>query len=191
MEKDYEEDIAGCLEVLRKGGVILYPTDTVWGLGCDATDPIAVERIFSIKCRPGNKALIVLLGDLRDINRYVAAPPPEATDYLENDPRPTTVIYPQAIGLAENLTGEDGTVAIRVVRDDFCRHLVKRLRNPLVSTSANFSGQPSPAIFSEIHAGIRESVDYVVRYRQQDSTKHPPSRLVRFSPDGSVEVLRP
>ncbi len=191
METEYEEDIVRCLEVLRKGGVILYPTDTIWGLGCDATDPIAVERIFSIKCRPGNKALIVLLGDVRDINRYVAAPPPEAMAYLESDARPTTVIYPQAIGLAENLTGEDGTVAIRVVKDDFCRHLVKRLRNPLVSTSANFSGQPSAAVFSEIHAVIRESVDYVVRYRQQEILRQAPSRLVRFATDGTVEILRP
>ena len=190
METDYEEDILGCLEALRSGGVILYPTDTVWGLGCDATDPEAVERIFAIKQRPGHKALIVLLGDLRDINRFVAAPSPVAMEYLETSEGPTTVIYSDAIGLAANLTGNDGTVAIRVVKDDFCRHLIKRFRKPIVSTSANISGQPSPGIFGEINVNISESVDYVVRFRQNDTTRRSPSRLVRFSPDGNPEILR-
>ena len=147
----FTEDLERCLETLKNGGVILYPTDTIWGLGCDATNAEAVARIFHIKKRPDNKSLIVLVADERDVLQYVSAVDLSVFDYLESQSRPTTVIYPGAIGLAENLVSEDGSVGIRIVNDEFCRHLIKRFRKPLVSTSANISGNPAPANFREIN----------------------------------------
>jgi L-threonylcarbamoyladenylate synthase len=186
----FEEDILRCLEVLRKGGTILYPTDTIWGLGCDATDAEAVKKIFDLKKRPPAKSLIVLLADLRDINRYVSHPQPYIADYLESVRSPTTVVYDGAVGLAENLVAEDGTIAIRIVKEDFCRHLIKRFRKPLVSTSSNISGQPAALDFPGISEEIKQAVDYVVKYRQSDSQPSKASSLVRFDKNGVAEILR-
>ena len=165
---EFENDIIHCLETLRKGGIILYPTDTIWGIGCDATNAEAVEKIFELKQRPAAKSMIVLLADPRDINRYTSRPEPYISEYLEKASRPTTVIYEGALGLAENLIGEDGTIAIRIVQEDFCRHLIKRFRKPLVSTSANISGEEPPENFAGISDEIKKGVDYIVKYRQQD-----------------------
>lgn len=183
-------DIDNCLNVLKEGGVILYPTDTVWGLGCDATNPDAVQKIFNIKRRAESKALIVLLADERDIITYVAHPDPAVFDYLEQTTRPTTVIYKGAIGMADNLIAEDGSIAIRLVRDEFCRHLIKRFRKPLVSTSANISGAPAPPHFAAISTEIIDAVDYVVQYRRDDMTVKEPSSLILWNNDGTVTVLR-
>lgn len=190
MEK-FDDDIEQCLEVLRKGGLILYPTDTVWGIGCDATNPQAVERIFRLKQRPDHKAMIVLVAEERDVLQYVASPDMRVFDYLQQSARPTTVIYEGAIGLADNLIGTDGSIAIRICRDAFCRHLVKRLRKPLVSTSANLSGTPAPAGFAAIADEIKQSVDYVVQYRQDDTSIAAPSAVIRWSREGQVIVIRP
>lgn len=187
---NFSDDIDNCLEVLSTGGVILYPTDTVWGLGCDASNSAAVEKILRIKQRPETKSMIVLVADERDIIQYVSSPDLAVFDYLQTVQKPTTVIYGGAIGLADNVVNADGSVGIRIVKEPFCKHLVKRFRKPIVSTSANISGQPTPRLFSEIDAIIISSVNYVVQYRQNDSTIAAPSSVIRWV-NGSVEVLRP
>ena len=183
-------DIRCCLEALHKGGLILYPTDTLWGIGCDATNPEAVDKIISLKKRPATKSMIVLVADARDINRYSSRAEPYIAEYLEKTKRPTTVIYEGALGLAENLLGEDGTVAIRIVREDFCRHLIKRFRKPLVSTSANLSGHEPPKNFAGISKEILAGVDYTVKYRQQDLREARASILLRFNKVGEPIILR-
>ena len=187
---EFEQDILNCLEVLRRGGTILYPTDTVWGIGCDATDISAVKKIIELKRRPADKSMIVLVADIREINRYVSRPEPYITEFLEKTSRPTTVIYRGALGLAENLVSDDGTIAIRIVKEDFCRHLIKRFRKPLVSTSANISGKETPRLFSEISEEIKQGVDYVVQYRQQDRQPSQASTLVQFNQSGQPIIIR-
>ena len=187
---DFLPDVDKCLEVLQAGGVILYPTDTVWGLGCDATNSKAVEKIFFIKQRPEAKSLIVLMAGERDVLQYVAAPDLSVFDYLGTVAKPTTVIYDGIIGLAENLLAADGSAGIRVVKEPFCKHLIKRFRKPIVSTSANISGEPTPPSFSTISETIKSAVDYVVQYRQNDFTAAQPSSVVKWK-DGKVEVIRP
>jgi L-threonylcarbamoyladenylate synthase len=186
----FEKDIEQCLAVLKSGGLILYPTDTVWGIGCDATNAEAVEKIYQLKKRPGEKAMIVLVADERDILQYVAAPDMQVFDYLETVTKPTTVIYEGAIGLADNLVGADGSIAIRICKEDFCRHLLKRFRKPIVSTSANISGEPVAKQFSEIVAEIRNGVDHIVAYRQDDTRIAESSSVIRWE-NGHIVVLRP
>jgi L-threonylcarbamoyladenylate synthase len=187
---DFLADIDRCLEVLQLGGVILYPTDTVWGLGCDATNARAVEKIFAIKHRPGTKSMIVLLADERELLQYVAAPDLQVFDYLDTVTRPTTVVYEGIIGLAENLLAEDGSAGIRIVKEAFCKHLIKRFRKPIVSTSANISGQPTAANFSTITDAVKNAADYIVQYRQQDETPAQASSVIRWK-EGRVAVIRP
>src|SRR5215467_2082102 len=175
---EFENDILKCLEALKNGGTILYPTDTIWGIGCDATNPKAVEKIFSIKKRPDNKSMIALVADEKDILRYVAHPDLSVFDHLKTAHKPTTVIYDGAIGLADNLIGKDGSIAIRICKEEFCRHLIKRFKKPIVSTSANISGEPSPKNFTEINKGIIDHVDHVVQYRQDDNAKVEASSIV-------------
>ena len=188
---NFEKDIEQCLFVLRSGGIILYPTDTVWGIGCDATDEKAVERIYKLKKRSVNKAMIVLVAEDRDVLRYVANPDSKVFEYLEQATKPTTVIYQGAIGLAENLTGKDGSIAIRISQDVFCRHLLKRFRKPIVSTSANISGERSPLTYSDVPVEIKIGVDYIVEYRQDDTTVSEQSSVIKWNKDGSVTILRP
>ena len=187
---EFENDIRHCLDTLRTGGTILYPTDTIWGIGCNATDPAAVKKIFEIKQRAESKSLIVLLADLRDINKYISRPEPYLFDYFQTITRPTTVVYEGAVGLAENLIAADGSVAIRVVKEDFCRHLIKRFGHPLVSSSANISGKETPGLFKDIADEIRDAVDYVVKYRQSDETPAKASAVVRFNSSGEIIILR-
>ena len=189
MEK-IEKDIEQCLLVLQAGGLILYPTDTVWGIGCDATNPAAVAKVYALKQRAEEKALIVLVADERDVLQYTASPDLAVFDYLQTVVKPTTVIYDGAIGLAGNLTGADGSIGIRICAEPFCRQLLKRFRKPLVSTSANISGTAAPRIFAEIGEEIRTGVDYVVQYRQEDTAIAAPSSVIRWK-NGEVEVLRP
>jgi L-threonylcarbamoyladenylate synthase len=187
---DFQEDIDKCLETLKAGGVILYPTDTVWGLGCDATNAAAVEKIFQIKQRPGEKSLIVLLAEERDLLQYVAAPDLEIFNFLETVKKPTTVVYEGIIGLAENVPGKDGSVGIRIVKEPFCKNLIKRYRKPIVSTSANISGQKTARTYSEITKPIRDAVDYIVQYRQDDSNVTEPSAIVKWE-NGRPLTIRP
>jgi len=188
---EFEQDIINCLEVLGRGGIILYPTDTIWGIGCDATNPDAVNKIFELKQRDIARSMIVLVADARDVNRYTSHAHPFIAEYLENTTAPTTVIYEGALGLADNLVNEDGTIAIRIVRENFCRHLIKRYRRPLVSTSANISGKEAPKNFGEVSDQIIRGVDYTVNYRQQDKTIARASALIRFGKNGKPVILRP
>jgi len=187
---DFENDIKNCVAVLQKGGTILYPTDTVWGLGCDAMNEAAVEKIFTIKHRPKEKSMIVLLAEARDILQYVAAPHPDIISIVENFDRPTTVIYENALGFPENVVNKDGSLAIRITSDPFCKALIKRFRKPIVSTSANISGQATPAIFSMVNEEIVSKVDYVVKYRQDDRELRAPSRLIRINGAGEIQIIR-
>lgn len=187
---DFEIDIDHCLVTLRNGGLILYPTDTIWGIGCDATNEEAVRKIYALKKRPDEKAMIVLVAEESDVIRHVAAADLALFDYLGTVAKPTTVIYNGAIGLAENLIGRDGSIAIRICKDPFCRQLLKRFRKPIVSTSANISGEPVAAIFSDISPEIISGVDYVVKYRQEDDTIHAPSSIVRVDASGNILIIR-
>lgn len=190
MTTGFEDDITQSLAALRSGGIILYPTDTIWGLGCDATDEAAVKRIYALKQRSEAKSLVILMADMKDLVRYLAHPPPDIGQTLATFDRPTTVIYEGALHLAPGVINQDGSIAIRIVQDTFCRHLIKRLRKPLVSTSANISGEPSPALFAEVSEAIRIGVDYTVKHRQHDDTRAQPSRIVRIGKDGALEIIR-
>ena len=186
----FEKDIELCLKVLKEGGLILYPTDTVWGIGCDATNADAVGKIYALKKRPDEKAMIVLVADEREVLKYVASPDLQVFDYLQETKKPTTVIYDGAIGLADNLVAKDGSIAIRICNEDFCRHLIKRFRKPIVSTSANISGEPSAKLFSHISDEIKNGVEYIVNYRQDDISIAEPSSVIKWS-NGKVEIIRP
>ena len=188
---EFQNDIERCLEVLHKGGLILYPTDTLWGIGCDATRSDAVKKVFTLKRRAENKALIVLMADERDLLKYTSQPDPRVFDFLHTVQKPTTVIYEGPIGMADNLVAPDNTIAIRVIDEPFCKHLIKRFRKPIVSTSANISGRPAPSQFAEIEEVIRQNVDYTVQYRQSDLSPRQPSAVVKWNRDGSLTVLRP
>jgi L-threonylcarbamoyladenylate synthase len=191
MQKSFfETEVEKALEVLRRGGIIVYPTDTIWGIGCDATNEMAVRRIYEIKKREDSKSMIILVADERDVLQYVAAPHPEVFDFIEEQTRPVTIIFEHAVGVADNLVSEDGTIAIRIVRDEFCRHLVKRLKRPLVSTSANISGQASPKNFSEVSHEIKKAVDYIVKWKQDDTTIGQPSQIIKWNNDGTRTIIR-
>ena len=187
--ESFETDIEHCLRVLNEGRIILYPTDTIWGIGCDATNEEAVEKIIALKQRPSNKSFVVLVSSEREVLQYVAAVDLTVFDYIQEAANPTTVIYEQAIGFADNILADDGSVAIRICNDDFCRHLIKRFRKPIVSTSANVSGDPSPAIFKDISEQIREGVDYVVNYRQEENSLSNPSSIIKWH-NGKIEIIR-
>ncbi len=184
------QSIHKALQTVKAGGIILYPTDTVWGLGCDATDAKAIDRIYKLKQRDDSKSLIILVADAKAILKYVAAPPPAIFDLLQNSERPTTVIYDQALGLPDNLVNEDGSIAIRIVNEPFCKALIKRLGKPIVSTSANSSGQPAPKNYSETTPVIREGVDYIVEYRKKDTRPAIPSKIIRLSQKGEIQIIR-
>ena len=186
----YSTDIDECLRVLNSGGLILYPTDTIWGIGCDATNEAAVAKIYALKERVASKSMIILLADERDILTYVTQPDLQIFDYIKGISKPVTVIYEGAIGLAENLVAEDGTIAIRIVKDEFCKHLIKRFRQPIVSTSANISGYPPPLIFNDIDAAIKNGVDYIVQHRQDDLYIAAPSAIIKWNSNGIPTIIR-
>lgn len=188
---DFENDIKQCVEVMGRGGVILYPTDTIWGIGCDALNEAAVEKVFDIKQRPKEKSLIVLLAEAKDILQYVASPPPDIIDMVENFDRPTTIVFEHALEFPENVVHESGSIAIRVVKEPFCKALIKRYRKPIISTSANISGAPGASNFSEIADEIKDKVDYVVQYRQDDLQQYAPSRIIRINDEGEIDIIRP
>ena len=187
---DYATDIKECVEVLNRGGTILYPTDTIWGIGCDARNPDAVEKVFRLKQRPKEKSLIILLAEAREILQYVAAPPPDVIDIVDSFTSATTIIFSGGIHLAENAIAEEGSIAIRVPRDPFCKALLKRVGYPIISTSANLSGMPTAAHFGEIHPDIISGADYVVQHRREDLSPRSPSRIVRIDDEGAVTVIR-
>lgn len=187
---NYNEDIKHCLDVLKKGGIILYPTDTVWGIGCDATNAAAVEKIFTIKSREESKSLLILVNGIDMMERYVRDVPMIAYELAQVSEDPLTIIYPQGRNLAPGVCSADGSVGIRICNDDFCSQLIDRFRKPIVSTSANTSGKPSPGFFAEIEKAITEKVDYVVKYRQEDRSKKSPSPVIKVNADSTVSIIR-
>lgn len=187
---DYGIDIKNCVDALINGETLLYPTDTIWGIGCDATNEAAIQKVFAIKNRPTNKSMIVLLASISDVFNYVAAPPPEFIELMEDAIEPTTFIFENGLNLAEGAINEDGSVAIRVTKDPFCRSIIKRSRLPLLSTSANVSGVTSPRFFHEIDSAIINNVDYVAFHRREDFEEHQPSRIKKLFNDGRIEIIR-
>lgn len=183
-------DIKNAVEVLKKGGVILYPTDTVWGIGCDATNEEAVRRIYSIKKRSDAKSMLCLVDNPNRIQRYFRTVPDVAWDLIDCATEPLTVILPGADGVAPSLLAEDGSLGMRVTRDEFSKQLCYRLQKPLVSTSANISGEPTARYFREISPEIIEQMDYVVQFRRGDTKPHKPSSIVKLGPKGEVTVIR-
>lgn len=183
-------DIKKAIEVLKNGGVILYPTDTIWGIGCDATNPEAVARIYKIKQREDSKSMLVLMENPALLERYVNDVPEIAWDLVEISTTPLTVIYPGAKNLANNLIAEDGSIGIRFTKEEFTTKLLQRFRRPIVSTSANISGQKSPAFFDEISEEIKSQMDYIVEYRQDDINPAQPSSIIKLWPGGRIDIIR-
>ncbi len=185
-----ENEIKSAVEALRQGKVILYPTDTVWGIGCDATNEQAVSRIFEIKNRPPEKSMIVLLDQDTKLNKYVREVPAIAWDLVEFAEKPLTIIYPGAYNLAPNAMQSDGTMAIRICKDEFCKQVIHRLGKAIVSTSANVSGEASPTFFSEISEVIKAKVDHIVNLRQKETKPSQPSTIIKLELNGEFKIIR-
>jgi L-threonylcarbamoyladenylate synthase len=185
-----EEEVEKCVSLLKEGKVILYPTDTVWGIGCDATNEEAITRIYRIKQRNEKKSMIILLDSMQRLPMYVKKIPLIAWDLLAHVTRPTTFVYQSAYNLPEKLIHSDGTIAIRIVQNDFCRQVIRGLGHPLVSTSANMAGEPTPQTFDKISQEVIRQVDYVVSQEQSTSVEFKPSRLIKFLDDYNFTIIR-
>lgn len=184
------DDLKKAVEVLKSGGVILYPTDTIWGIGCDATNDEAVQRIYKIKKREDSKSMLVLMENTALLERYVDDVPEVAWDLVEITTTPLTVIYQNAKNLAPNLIPKDGSIGIRFTKEEFTSQLLQRFRRPIVSTSANISGEKSPAFFHEISDEIKTQVDYIVKFRQEDTTPSQPSSIIKLGSGGRIDIIR-
>lgn len=199
-ERYDKEDLQEALRVLRSGGIIVYPTDTVWGIGCDATNAKAVAKIYALKQREDSKSMLVLLDSPAKLNYYLSDIPEaawtllEASDYSENsdysDKKPLTIIYPNARNLAPNLIAEDDSIGIRITNEPFSKALCEQLRHPIVSTSANISGHPTAHFFHEIEQQIIDGADYVCRFRREDDCPHEPSSIIKIHADGTFQIIR-
>lgn len=185
-----EEEIKKSLQILKEGGVILYPTDTIWGIGCDATNEAAVNKIYEIKRRVESKKMIILLDNAYRLSLYVTKLHEIALDYHQQQNRPVTVIYPGAINLPKNVINDDGSIAVRIVNDPFCQKLISQLKHPLISTSANYAGQNPPRFFNDIDFSLFKAVDYVVDWRQNETTPSIPSRIIKIHDTGEIELIR-
>lgn len=184
-----QKDIKKALEVLQNGGIILYPTDTLWGIGCDAKNEKAVEKIYKIKKRDDKKSMLILLNNINFIRSYVKEVPEIALDIIEIATKPTTIIYPGAKNLAKNLIAEDGSIGIRITSEEFTDELLQRFKNPVVSTSANVSGDPAPKNFYDISDEIKSSVDYIVNYKQ-DMRANQPSSIIKIGLSNEIKIIR-
>lgn len=185
-----QDEIKKAVEVMKNGGVILYPTDTVWGIGCDATNSEAVKRVYEIKKREDSKAMICLVDSEARIVRYVRSVADVVWDMIELSNKPLTIIFENATGLANNLLAEDGSVGIRVTKEEFSKELCYRFQRPIVSTSANISGEPTALTFDEISDEIKNAVDYVVKYNQRCKEKHQPSSIIKVKSNGEFHIIR-
>ncbi len=185
-----KEDIKNAIDVMRKGGIILYPTDTVWGIGCDATNAEAVAKVYKIKQRDDSKALICLADSVDRVQRYVRDVPSVAWDLMEIADKPTTVILDGAVNLAPNLIAEDGSIGLRITNEEFSKELCYRFQKPIVSTSVNISGEPAAQNYCDIAPEILEAADYVCWTRRQEHKPHKPSSIVKISRDGQVTIIR-
>ena len=184
------KDMARALEVLKSGGIILYPTDTVWGLGCDASNPEAVSKIYELKKRKDSKSMLSLVGNEGQLQRWVEEVPEAAWMLIDAAVEPLTIIYDRPKGLASNLLAEDGSAGFRITGETFSKTLCERLRAPIVSTSANIAGEKTPRTFNEISDEIKSGVDYVVKYRREDGTKHKSSHIIKVSDSGVIKIIR-
>ena len=188
-DEKLKEEVRKACEVLKYGGIILYPTDTIWGIGCDATNELAVKRIYELKHREDNKAMLVLLDDVGKLASYVEVPD-VAYELLEVNDKPMTIIYPNAKNLAKNLIAQDRTIGIRITSEAFTKALLYRFRKPIVSTSANISGEPSPKCFAEISDAVKSVVDYVVDFRQEETSNPAPSSIIKLGVGGEIQIIR-
>lgn len=184
------EEINKTIEILKNGGIILYPTDTVWGIGCDATNPEAVKKIYEIKKREDSKSMLVLVDSENRLQQYVKEVPEAAWQIIEVADNPITIIYPEGKNLAPNILAEDKSIGIRITREDFTKNLIYKFKKPLVSTSANISGEKSPAFFNEISKQIKDSVDYIVNHRQSDTSKKQPSSIIKIGLKNEIIIIR-
>jgi len=184
-------DLLKAVEVLQRGGVILYPTDTIWGIGCDATNPDAVDKVYRIKERPVGKSMLILVSDIEMAEKYTEDTPDLTWEVMEEALDPLTLIFPHARNLAANLPANDGSIGIRLPKDDFCIDLVRRFGRPIVSSSANPSNKMPPQLFIDISQELIDAVDYVVKWRQDDFKPGTPSTVVRLGVDGEMEMIRP
>lgn len=185
-----QDEIVKALNVLRNGGVILYPTDTVWGIGCDATNEEAVKKVFEIKNRPSNKSLVVLVDNDVKVEQHFKEVHEVAWQLFDSAEEPLTVVLNNPIGIAPSAIAEDNTLAIRICKDEFCKRLIQQFKRPIISTSANISGTPTPTIFKEITPDILGAVDYVVTLRQQETTKAKPSSIIKLGVNGEISIIR-
>lgn len=185
-----QEDIRRAVEVMRQGGVILYPTDTVWGIGCDATNAEAVAKVYKIKHREDSKALICIVDSDVRLQRYVRNAPEVAWQIMELANKPTTVIFDNAVNLAPNLVAEDGSIAMRITQEPFSKELCYRFQKPIVSTSANISGEPAAENYKDISEELLNAVDYVCYSRRQEKKPHTPSSIIKIKADGQVQIIR-
>lgn len=186
----HREDLNKALETLKNGGLILYPTDTIWGIGCDATNAEAVEKVFALKGRDHKKSLIILLHNDNQLASYVNDIPEVAYELIEYTEKPLTIVYSNAKNLASNVVAADGSIGIRIVHHPFCEQLLQRFRKPIVSTSANMSGEVSPSCFEEISQQVKETVDYIVEYGQEENEKGKSSTVMKLDPSGKFDFLR-
>ena len=191
MEKEIDlEEVKAAVETLKAGGIILYPTDTVWGIGCDATNEDAVARVFELKKRSDSKSLITLVADADMLGKYVKVIPEIAINLLEVNDKPMTIIYPDAMGLAPNVVAEDGSAGIRIPMHDFCKEMIRRFRKPVVSTSANLSGDPAPAFYEDIPLEIIDAVDWVADPYLEEGSTGEPSQIIQVGLHGEVKIIR-
>jgi len=187
---NYNDDIKQAIKVLEEGGIILYPTDTIWGIGCDATNPDAVKKVYELKQRTDSKALIVLVDSSAKVDFYIDSPNELAWELIDLSSKPLTIIYDHARNLAPNLLAEDGSVGIRVTEEAFSKALCQRFKRAIVSTSANISGMPSPTCFADVSEEVRQKVDYIVKFRQEDITPAKPSSILKLFRNGTVTIIR-
>jgi L-threonylcarbamoyladenylate synthase len=190
LTKLQEQEIQNTIEVLKKGGVILYPTDTIWGLGCDATNDEAIDRIFKIKKREESKSMIVLLDSENKLAKYVKDVPEQAWNLIEFSTRPLTIIYDCGLNLSKKVIADNGSIAIRITRDPFCNQLIYKYGKPIVSTSANLSGEKSPEFFGDINPEVLNAVDYVVNLRQNEKSGNKPSVIMQLGSKGQIKIIR-
>jgi L-threonylcarbamoyladenylate synthase len=190
MNKEFENDILNCIDILKNGGIFLYPTDTIWGIGCDAADEKAVAKIYEVKERVFSKSMIILVDNVQNLRNLVDEVPEKAIEIIEIADNPTTIIYQNAKNLAPNVIAEDGSVGIRIPNDDFCVELIKQYGKPIVSTSANISGEDAPQNFSEISEKIKNKVDYIVKWRQNDQKKAKASTIILIEKNGELNYIR-
>ncbi|HJA15221.1 MAG TPA: threonylcarbamoyl-AMP synthase [Candidatus Butyricimonas faecavium] len=188
-DEKLKEEVRKACEVLKNGGIILYPTDTIWGIGCDATNEAAVKQVYELKRREDSKAMLVLLDDVGKLASYVEVPD-VAYELLEVSDKPMTIIYPNAKNLAKNLIAQDRTIGIRITSEAFTKALLYRFRKPIVSTSANISGESSPKCFAEISDAVKSAVDYVVDFRQEETSNPAPSSIIKLGVGGEIQIIR-